>query len=349
MFPNAYASGITTSNLQPQAIKSMLLLNRSELQQILTEESVIEVVEDGFRAHQKGETISPLRMHVDLKETSGIYLLMPSYHNSGSAFGSKILSLYAANPTKNKPTISSMYLLCDGEDGSFQAMMDGGCITGMRTAAASAVASKYLARPDAKVQGIIGTGTQAMFQAAAIATACPCERLIVYNRHRDKAVQFAEQAALRMGIPVDVAASVGEVGQQADIITTVTSSTTPVLGLSDVRPGCHINAVGAFKPKMQEIGADLIKAARVVVDSLEACLAETGDLLVPMDNGSYSAEEIHGELGDLLLGNISGRVSDDEITLFESVGISFEDLVTAQLACTRARERNIGSEIDLTL
>lgn len=326
----------------------MLLLKRSELEKILSMQDTVDSIEHAFREHQLGRSLTPMRMHVELDQVEGVYLLMPSFMAESALFGTKVLSVYPRNRHKNIPTISSLYLLSDVEDGTFLAIMDGSCLTGMRTGAASAVAARYLARHDASVHGILGAGAQAIYQAEAINCVRPIEKLLVYDLHKEAAQAFADRAAARFGVAVQVAESAEEVAGQSDILTTVTTSSTPVVQVGDLKKGCHVNAVGAFKPNMREIGADLLRQAMVVVDTYEGCLKEAGDLLIPIETGSYARQSIHAELGEVVLGRKGGRDSADRLTLFKSVGIAFEDLVTAMLAYNAAGKKGIGTEITFT-
>ena len=326
----------------------MLLINRTELEQALSMSDAIAAIQEGFREHQLGRSLTPQRIHVEVAQMEGVYLLMPSYLEKASLFGTKLLSVYPQNRQQHKPTINSVYILNDAVDGVFIAMMDGFYLTGTRTGAASAVAAKYLAREDAAVHGIIGCGGQALFQALAVSTVRPIKKILVYGRREASARAFSRQAAQKLEIPVEVISSAGAVAGQADILTTVTTSDTPVIALADLKPGCHVNAVGAFKPTMQEIGSDVLKKALVVVDTYQGCLKEAGDLIIPIEKGEYRREQIHAELGEILLGEKRGRSADGQLTLFKSVGIAFEDLQAARLAYHVAREKHLGTEIHLT-
>lgn len=326
----------------------MLLLKRSELESVLPMQETVSAIEEAFREHQLGRSLTPLRTHIELDRVEGVYLLMPSYLEESALFGTKILSVYPRNQEKNTPTISSIYILSNAADGTFLSMMDGSYLTGMRTGAASAVAAKYLAREDSAVHGILGTGGQAIFQAEAIKAVRTIEKLLVYDLNRAAAESFAEKAGEKFGIPVVVAASTREVAGQADILTTITTSNTPVIRCADLKAGCHVNAVGAFKPTMREVGEDILQEALVVVDTYEGCLKEAGDLIIPISEENYARENIHAELGEILLEQKTARVSDNQLTLFKSVGIAFEDLVAATLAYTTANRKNMGAAITLT-
>lgn len=326
----------------------MLLINRTELEKALPMTTAIEAIEEGFREHQRGRSLTPPRMHVAVEQAEGVYLLMPSFLERAALFGTKLLSVYPRNRQRQKPTINSVYILNDAVDGTFLAMMDGIFLTGVRTGAASAVAAKYLAREDASVHGIIGCGGQALYQAAAIAAVRPIEKLLVCDHKKESAEALARQAAARFAIPVEALDTAASVASRADILTTVTTSSSPVVKLSDLKPGCHVNAVGSFKPTMQEIDSDLLQEALVVVDTYQGCLEEAGDLIIPIERGEYRREKIHAELGEILLGEKCGRSSNAQLTLFKSVGVAFEDLAAARLAYRAAIQEKLGTSLSLT-
>lgn len=325
----------------------MLVLNREDLKNLLEISEVIEAVERGFREHQEGYSITPTRMQINIPSVEGTYLVMPSYLEKTKAFGSKIVSVYPRNIKQGKPTINSAYLLCDSENGEFISLMDGGFLTGIRTGAVSALASKYLARPDASTLGIIGTGQQAQYQVAAICAVRPIDKIVAYDVMEDILNKFVEQTPKVLNIPTIKKMSSAQVVREADILVTVTTSSSPVFKYSDIKDRCHINAVGAFTPQMQEIESQLLQNSLVVVDTYEGCLKEAGDILIPIRKGEFSKTKIHAELGEIVLGLKPGSTHDNQITLFKSVGVAFEDLVTAKLAFNKALQLGIGMKCDL--
>lgn len=324
-----------------------VILSQNDLRQVLTMDEVIEAVERGFDEYKTGHCLVPVRMPVKIKREDGIFLFMPAYLEKQNAFGAKMISVFRGNPARGLSTLQAAYMLNDPTTGQLLALMDGILITAMRTGAASAVASRYLARNDSRVLGIIGTGAQARFQAEAICVVRPIREIVTFDRNEETAQRFSETISQTLGIPAKVVASPRNAVIRSDILVTSTTSTEPVFNGDDLKPGTHVNAVGAYTPEMRELDDVTVEKARIVVDTYEGCMAEAGDLLIPMRAGRLSSERIYADLGEIVLGQKPGRMENDEITLFESVGFALEDLVTARLAYQKAKERGIGLEFNL--
>ncbi len=324
-----------------------IILSVENLKELLTMAEVIQAVEKGFREYRKGHCFVPVRMPVRIEKAGGVFLFMPAYMRREESFGTKIISVFPENLKKGISTLQAVYLLNDPTTGEFLALMDGIFLTAMRTGAASAVATRHLSRKDSEILGIIGTGAQAPFQAEAVCAVRPIQRILAYDTATEKAERFAVNTSSRLKIPTVALESPREVVGESDILVTVTTSVEPVFGGHDLKPGTHINAVGAYTPEMREIDEATVKKARIVVDTYEGCMAEAGDLLIPMKTGDLSKDKIYADLGEIVTGEKPGRAREDEITLFESVGFALEDLVTARLAYQRAKERGIGLEFDL--
>jgi ornithine cyclodeaminase len=228
--------------------------------------------------------------------------------------------------------------------------MDGTHLTALRTGAASGAATDLLARPDARVAAIFGAGAQARTQLEAICTVRPIEKVWVYDTVPEAALAYVEEMKGHgRPVPTDVmvAASPAQAVGEADVICTATTSTTPVFDDAHLKPGVHINGIGSYTPEMQEVPAETVARARVVVDSRSASLAEAGDLIVPLAEGLITKAGIHGEIGEVAAGRISGRGSDQEITFFKSVGVAVQDVAVADLILRRAAEMGLGVEVDL--
>jgi alanine dehydrogenase len=308
---------------------------------------VIEAVEKGFREYKTGSSVVPVRMPVRIEKTGGVFLFMPAYLERENSFGTKIISVFPENLSSGLSTLQAVYLLNDPTTGEFLALMDGILLTAMRTGAASAVATKYLSRQNSETLGIIGTGAQAPFQAEAVCKVRPIQRILVYDRDLEFAENFSKMVFKNLQIPVKVTTASRDVVIGSDILVTVTTSAVPVFDGRDLKTGTHINAVGAYTPDMHELDEVTVNKSKIVVDTYEGCMAEAGDLLIPMREGKLSKESIYADLGEIVLGKKSGRIRDDEITLFESVGFALEDLVTARLAYQRAKEKGMGLEFRL--
>jgi ornithine cyclodeaminase/alanine dehydrogenase len=320
-----------------------LLLNRADLERLLDVDSVIQAVERGFADHAGGKVQMPVRTAIRSSDPPGVLLLMPCAMTESRVLGTKLVSVYPGNPTRGLPTIGALYVLTDYETGFAQAVMDAGFITGLRTACASAVATRYLARENASTLGIFGTGVQAEFHALAIPAVRSIERILVWGSSPEKAEAFAQRLQPRLNARIQAGGSLEEVAA-TDIVVTGTTSTQPLFPAGVIQPGAHINGVGSHAPAVRELGGELVARCRIVVDTFEAAWAEAGDLLLAIEEGALPREQVEAELGELVLGKKPGRSSDDEITLFKSCGVAFEDAVTASLAYQRAREARAGVE-----
>ncbi len=308
----------------------------------------IQALEDGFREYSRGHCFVPVRMPVRIEKANGIFLFMPAYLKKEDSFGTKMISVFPENLKKGISTLQSVYLLNDPMPGELLALMDGIFLTAIRTGAASAVATKYLARENSEVLGMIGTGAQAPFQAEGVCAVRPIKTILIFDRVDEIAKKFSKTNSPRLRVPIEVMRSTHEVVVKSDILVTVTTSIQPVFDGHDLKPGTHINAVGAYTPEMRELDDVTVRRARIVVDTYEGCLAEAGDLLIPMKAGRISKESIHADLGEIVLGKKPCSTEEDEITLFESVGFALEDLVTARLAYHRAKESGTRFEFSFT-
>jgi ornithine cyclodeaminase/alanine dehydrogenase len=320
-----------------------LLLNRANLEQILDVSSVIEAVERGFADYSAGRVNMPVRTAIRVTDPPGVMLVMPCAMTESGVLGTKIVSVFPQNPSRGLPTIPALYVLLDYATGMPVAVMDAGLITGLRTAAASAVATKYLARQDAKTLGILGTGVQGYFHALAIPAVRRIERIVVCGSSAEKSRAFAERLRGEVTAEIVPASSADEVAA-ADIVVTGTTSTTPLFAGGLLRPGTHVNNVGSHAAAAREMDTEAVVRSTVVVDSYEAAWAESGDILIPIEEGAISREHVVAELGEIVAGKKPGRQRPDELTLFKSNGLAFQDAVTAALAVERARAAGVGTE-----
>jgi ornithine cyclodeaminase/alanine dehydrogenase len=324
-----------------------LLLKRADLLRLLDVESVIEAVQQGFADYSAGKVQMPARSAVRSADPPGVLLLMPCALTESRVLGTKLVSVYGQNPSRGLPTIGALYVLSDYETGFPLAVMDAGFITALRTACASAVATRYLAREDAHTLGIFGTGVQAEYHALAIPAVRQIERILVWGTSTEKAERFAAALQPRLSAPIAAGASLAEVAG-ADIVVTATTATEPLFAAGLIEPGAHLNGVGSHAPGVRELDSDLVAGSRVVVDTYEAAWAEAGDLLIPLEEGRIRREQVAAEVGELVLGRKAGRERTDEITLFKSCGVAFQDAVTASLGYRLAREQGVGQEFDFS-
>jgi alanine dehydrogenase len=326
------------------------ILSGEDVRRAVTMADAIEAVRNAYLQLSAGQAVVPLRTPVPVERRNGVTLFMPAYLTSSNALGAKIVSVFPGNVERGLPTIHAVVIVVDAETGQPTAVIDGTYLTALRTGAASGVATELLARPDARMAAIFGAGVQARTQLEAICTVRSIEKVGVYDAVSDRAAAYvAEMRARGRPIPADIfaAGSPAEAVRDADVICTATTSKTPVLNDADLKPGVHINGVGSYTHEMQEIPAATVKRARVVVDSRTASLAEAGDLLIPLQAGLISQDDIHGEIGEVAAGRISGRQSREEITFFKSVGLAVQDVSVADLVLQRATQRGLGIEVEI--
>jgi ornithine cyclodeaminase len=328
----------------------MLIISREELRRAAPMDQAIDAVASAFAQLSSGQADVPLRPHVAIPPADGLHLVMPAYLAGSGALGVKALTLFPHNPAQGLPTINALVLLFDTTNGLPLALIDGGYLTALRTGAAAGAATQLMAREDARVLALFGAGAQALPQVWAICVARSIERVWIANRSVERAEQLAEQLrTFGAPIPADirVAGSARAALAEADVVCCATASPTPVFDDADLRAGTHLNGVGSYRPTMQEIPAATVARARVVVDQRRAAWAEAGDLVIARDQGLIDERHIVGELGEVVLGQLSGRTSADQITFFKSVGNAVQDIAVAQVAYARARELGLGQEVSL--
>jgi len=316
-------------------ITQVLTLGRHEVEGLLSMSEALAEVEKAFRLKAEGKAIMPPKLYLDLPEYQGDFRAMPAYVD-GSA-GLKWVSVYPDNWKHNYPCVMATIVLCDPNTGCPLAIMDGTYITSMRTGAAGGVAVKYLARRDSSVIGIIGAGMQARTQLLAISEVLPMiAEVKVFDLHRDASQRYAEEMGPKLNMNIRPVETIEE-ATEADIVVTATTSTTPIVKKQHIRPGTHINAIGADAKGKQELEADLLKNAKVVVDDIEQA-SHSGEINVPFSQGLIKVEEIYGTLGGVMANVKRGRENDNEITVFDSTGLAIQDIICAKLVYNKAKE-----------
>jgi alanine dehydrogenase len=323
-----------------------LLLSRSDVQKALNMEDAIELVERGFVEYGEGGVSMPQRPVILLPEHEGFAAFMPALVRELGALAVKTVTVFKGNPDKGLPTILATVTLLDVETGAPLSVMDAGYLTAVRTGAASGVATRYLARKDASVAAIFGAGVQGATQMEAICTVRDIAEVRVFDTNRQAAERFARELAGRGPIPdkVEVVGSPQEALSGADVVATATTSPTPVFDGDDLSPGVHVNGVGSHTPGARELDTRTVVRSKIVCDSVEACLAEAGDILMPIGEGALKESDIHGGLADVVSRRVPGRESAEEITLYKSVGLAFQDAVTALRAYEKAESAGLGTE-----
>lgn len=325
--------------------QSLLFLSAAEVRRALPMREAVEAMKSAFAELSSGGVVVPLRSHVELPGQRSRVLLMPCFSPSVSALSVKTVTIFDDNPARGLPRIHALVALYDGATGEPQAIMDGAAVTALRTGAASGAATDLLARPEAATVAILGAGPQARTQLEAICAMRTVRHARVFSSRRERAETFARETGAAFGIPVTASSTAAEALRDADIVCAATSSRTPVFDDEDLAPGVHINGVGSYQPTMQEVPTATVLRARVVVDHRESALAEAGDLLVPIQQGRWSADRIAGELGEIISGQRPGRVSAEDITFFKSVGVAIQDLHAAARIVANARRLGLGTAI----
>jgi len=300
----------------------------------------LQAVEHAFKLEAEGKTRMPPKLYLDLPEYQGDFRAMPAYID-GSA-GIKWVSVYPNNYNSNLPTVLATIILCDPNNSLPVAIMDGTYITNMRTGAAGGVAVKYLARKDSSVIGMIGAGMQAKTQLSSISEVLPrIEGVRVFDIRREASISFAREMSAKLAINIYSVATIQE-ASEVDVLVTTTTSTKPIVKKEYIRPGTHINAIGADAKGKQELEAELIRNAKVIVDDIEQA-SHSGEINVPLSEGKLKVEEIHGTLGEVLADRKAGRVDNEEITIFDSTGLAIHDIVCAKIVYEKAREEKFPS------
>jgi ornithine cyclodeaminase len=313
----------------------MLLLTDDQTRDALPFPDLIDALADMFRSG----CVMPTRHHHDMEipgEPDGTMLLMPAWVPGGYA-GVKVATVVPGNSERNLPAVSAQYLLSDARTGEMLALVDGGELTARRTAAASALAARYLARSDARHLLVLGTGRLAPNLIAAHMAVRSIEEITIWGRSKEKAGELVRDLEKTLPVRVQVADTLKDALGKADIVSAATLSTEPLIRGNWLKPGAHVDLVGAFKPNMRESDDDLIKRAEIYVDTRDGCLSEGGDIVQPLQAGLISPKDIKADLYELCRGTHPGRQSEEAVTMFKSVGAALEDLAGAILAY-----RNVG-------
>ncbi len=313
-----------------------LVLTRRDVKAVLTMDAAVPAIEAAFAAHGRGEAVMPPKVYLPLEAYEGDFRAMPSAVD-GCA-GLKWVNAHPRNPERfGLPTVMGLYILSDPETALPLAVMDATLLTAARTGAAAAVASRFLARRDARTIGFVGCGVQARYLLEAHRVVYPDLVPKMFDVDAEAARGFASKVGGKL-VPVQEAAS-------CDIVCTATPSRRPIVQREWVVPGSHINAMGADAPGKQELEGRILADARVFIDDFEQA-TESGEINVPLHNGELEVAALAGTLGQVVAGLKAGRVHDDDVTVFDSTGLAIQDLALARLIHRAARERGLGLEVD---
>jgi len=325
-------------------VKTIRLLSKRDLEQVLTLGDVIQAVEDGFRADAEGDvTTFPVVME-HIAAHDAFFGIKSSFVPATEALGVKVAGFWPPPKDSIVPGHFAVIVYLDGKTGTVLAFMDGDLITTLRTGAAGAVAAKYLARPNSATVGVIGAGVQGQIQVQALAELFELDEVRIWDMSRGAVGRYVDRLS-SLGIPVTAVETPRDAVTGADIIVTATPSRRVLLEADWVANGTHVNGIGADARGKQEIDPALFARATVVVDKLHQC-RELGDLQHALRMGLMQEDDVHAELGQIVAGQRPGRTEPDQITIFDATGVSFQDVVTAKLAYDRAVELGLGSEFD---
>lgn len=293
------------------------------------------------------EVLQPVRTVLTVGPTKAYFGLMPAYVPVPGAMGAKLVTVFGENPRRQLPSHLATILLLDPETGMLQAVMDGRYITEARTAAVSAVSTRFLANPDASTLAIIGSGVQARSHLEAYQHVRQLKHVRIWSPSQRSRRQFVDDMSPTINAPIVATESAEAAVRGADLIVLVTSSPTPVIDDAWVSDGAHVVCVGACRPTQQEMPPALVTRGRLYVDSSAAAIVEAGDVVMNIAAGRFDASHIRGEIGELVLGRVPGRTSPRDITIFKSLGMAVEDVVAADLVFRRAVESGAGTELTL--
>jgi alanine dehydrogenase len=322
---------------------NFLLLTEEHVRSVLSMTDLIACMESALARFSAGEVQQPVRTVLEVGPEKAWYGVMPAFVEQPPTLGAKLVTVFAGNAARGLHTHQAMIVLLDPETGALQALMDGRYITEARTAAVSAVSARYLARAEASVLAIVGSGVQARSHLVGMEEVRALREARVWSPRPASRERFVDEMQPQVRVPLRAAATAEEAVRGADIVVLATSSPTPVVEASWIAPGSHIVSVGAPRRDQREMAPELTARGRLFVDSRAGALAESGDVVMGMAEGRFGPGHLAGELGELVLGRVPGRRSDDEITIFKSLGMAVEDLAAADLAFRRAIEAGVGS------
>ncbi|MFT6412211.1 MAG: ornithine cyclodeaminase [Glaciecola sp.] len=324
----------------------MLLLNKTAVMESLSHAQCIDALSDTMQSVSCGDVIMPLRQFIQIPNTAGKFTLMPGYVGKPASFGVKIVSKFPREARSPHGTHVGAVMIFDAEHGIPLAMLHGGELTAIRTAAASGLATRELARKNAETLTILGCGEEAQHHLKAMLAVRPLKKIIVWGRSVERAQAFVDAQNLPATVQIQVEADAETAVATADIICTVTSSTSPILKGEWLTPGTHVNLVGAALRTSAEADTEVVKRSRFYIDYRISAMAQAGELLNAIEQGAITQEHIIGEIGEVLAGQKPGRQSATDITVYKSLGVAAQDLAAASCALNNALKFNKGVSID---
>lgn len=327
----------------------MLIVNEKEIMKAYGMKEAIQDVKDVLTAKAANQIADPHRTVIEFPQHEASALYMPSADLVREVTAVKVVTIFPNNPSNGMPTTQGVVLVTDAKNGEHLAMLNASYLTRLRTGALSGIATDYLAKQDASVLTVIGTGAMAFEQVLGVLQVREIERILLVNRTPEKAQSFGEKLQdFGVNIPFEVVEDVSEAVRQAHIICCATRSNEPVFNGADLQPGTHVNGVGSYLPHMLEMDIETItSASKIVVDDFEGVKEEAGELMNAAEIGKWSFDHVHCELGKLVTKEVKGRENSEEITLFKSVGAAYYDLAVAKGVYVKAKDSEIGTELEV--
>jgi ornithine cyclodeaminase/alanine dehydrogenase-like protein (mu-crystallin family) len=322
------------------------ILSAADVRKALPMSRAIEVMRRAFGQLSANQADLPLRTR--LQTDKGLLLFMPAFLRQSREIGFKMVSIWGDNPAQGLPAVIGLATVIDPDTGEPKAIINGEMLTAIRTGAGGGLATDLLARPDASVVAVFGSGVQARAQLEAACVVRQIKEVRIFGRSPSSVEQFAAEVRAWPEPPqVLIAGSRRDAVVGADIVITATTSDKPVFDGRDLAPGTHITGVGSYAPHMQEVDEETVGKAVIVVDSLQACLAEAGDLIIALEKNVISKVDIHAELGQIVNGERPGRETREEITFFKSVGLAVQDAAAANEVLRSAEAQGLGTTVEL--
>ncbi len=327
--------------------QAITLISEADVRNSLTMDDVLLAVEDALREKGFNRIQMPSKTYIFFKKYRGDFRTMPSYLEGPDIAGVKVVNVHPNNPrTHHVPSIKATILLIDPKTGAIFAILGGTTITAMRTGAIAGLATNYLSRKESSSLALVGAGTQARTQLAAISKIRTLKTVRVYDTNDQATQEFVKEAEGRYPFTITAASNIEGCVTNADIISTITPVTAPIIQNAWISPGTHINAIGADAPGKEELDPAILQRATIVVDDLHQA-AHSGEINVPLTRGLITMKDIYGELSDIVVGQKKGRRTRDEITVFDSTGLSLLDIATAWMVYQKAQENKVGTSIVL--
>lgn len=317
--------------------QELLVLDAAFVEEHLDMQVCVDLMTETLKNVETGEDVQYLRNAIKMPNEN-ILGLMPGYSSSGY-FGTKVLSVYLQNSQEGYPSHQGQILIFEKEHGQLQGIVDATSVTKLRTGAVSAAASKVLANPDSSKLALLGAGEQGESHLQALLTQFALTEVTVWDRDFERAQRFADRESAKQQVAITACQTSQKAVQDADIICTLTPAKAPIIEAAWLKPGVHINAVGACTADTRELATDIVQHARFFGDNEESVMHEAGDFLIPLHEGAITKEHYLGTVGQVIQGAVSGRLAKDDMTVFEALGMAVEDLAVANYLCQVAKNR----------